>query len=85
MVSWQVPNLSTGSRPDFNNDLGADSNSGPVLSPGVYLSHNGPSLGHSNLVSNEVYICSGLLFMICGYYIWPRAPCLISIMAQEII
>ena len=38
MVSWQVPHLSTGSRPDFNNDLGADSNSGPVLGPGVYLS-----------------------------------------------
>ena len=33
MVSWQVPHLSTGSRPDFNNDLGADSNSGPVLGP----------------------------------------------------
>ena len=38
MVSWQVPHLSTGSRPDFNNDLGADSNSGPVLGPSVYLS-----------------------------------------------
>ena len=38
MVSWQVPHLSTGSRPDYNNDLGADSNSGPVLGPGVYLS-----------------------------------------------
>ena len=37
MVSWQVPHLSTGSRPDFNNDPGADSNSGPVLGPGVYL------------------------------------------------
>ena len=24
MVSWQVPHLSMGSRPDFNNDLGAD-------------------------------------------------------------
>ena len=30
--------LSTGSRPDFNNDLGADSNSGPVLGPGINLS-----------------------------------------------
>ena len=37
MVSWQVPHLSTGSRSDFNNDLGADSNNGPVLGPGVYL------------------------------------------------
>ena len=33
MVSWQVPHLSTGSRPDFNNDLGADSNSGPFWVP----------------------------------------------------
>ena len=24
---------------DFNNDLGADSNSGPVLGPGVYLNN----------------------------------------------
>ena len=38
LVSWQVPFLSTGSRPDFNNDLGADSNSDPLLGPGVYLS-----------------------------------------------
>ena len=30
--------LSMGSRPDFNNDLGADSNNGPVLGPGVHLS-----------------------------------------------
>ena len=57
MVSCQVPHLSTGSRPDFNNDLGADSNSGPVL-------------GHSNLVSNEVYICSGLLFMISWWLLY---------------
>ena len=27
-------------------------------------SNNGPSLGHSNLVSDEVYICSGHLLMI---------------------
>ena len=38
IVFWQVSHLSTGSRPDFNNDLGADLNSGPVLGPGVYLS-----------------------------------------------
>ena len=38
MASWQVPHLSMSSRPDFNNDLGADSNSGPVLGPSVYLS-----------------------------------------------
>ena len=27
-------------------------------------SNNDPSLGHSNLVSNEAYICLGLLFTI---------------------
>ena len=69
MVSWQVPHLSTGSRPDFNNEIGADSNSGPR-----HLfksnSNNGPSLGHSNLVLNEVYICSGLLFMISWWLLY---------------
>ena len=38
MVSWWVPYLPKGCRPDFNNGLGGDSNSGPVLPPGVYLS-----------------------------------------------
>ena len=38
MVSWWVPYLPKGCRPDFNNGLGGDSNSGPVLAPGVYLS-----------------------------------------------
>ena len=73
MVSWQMPHLSTGSRPDFNNDLGADSNSGPVLGPGIHLSlnsNNDLSLGHSNLVSNEVYICSGLLFTISWWLLY---------------
>ena len=37
-VSWWVPYLPKGCRPDFNNGLGGDSNSGPVLAPGVYLS-----------------------------------------------
>ena len=38
MVSWWVPYLPKGCRPDFNNGLGGDSNSGPILAPGVYLS-----------------------------------------------
>ena len=38
MVSWWVPYLPKGCRPDFNNGLGGDSNSGHVLAPGVYLS-----------------------------------------------
>ena len=71
MVSWWAPYLPKGCRPDFNNGLVGDSNSGPVLAPGIYLSptlNNGPSPGHPNLVSDEVYICSSLLFMI----FWPR-------------
>ena len=38
MVSWQVPYLAKGCRPDFNNGLRGDSNSGPILAPSVYLS-----------------------------------------------
>ena len=33
-----MPYLPKGCRPDFNNGLGGDSNSGPVLASGVYLS-----------------------------------------------
>ena len=89
MVSWQVPHLSMGSRPDFNNDPGADSDSGPILGPGVYLSLTQimtppwatPILCQMKYTSVQV---SCLQFPV-GYYIWPRAPCLISIMAQEMI
>ena len=35
MVSWQVPYLVMGCRPDFNNGLIDDSNSGPILAPGI--------------------------------------------------
>ena len=38
MVAWWVPYLPKGCRPDFNNCLVGDSNSGPVLAPSVYLS-----------------------------------------------
>ena len=33
-----MPYLNKGCRPAFNNGLGGDSNSGPVLAPSVYLS-----------------------------------------------
>ena len=72
MVSWQVPYLSKGSRPDFNDGLGGDSNSSPVLAPQrlfEFEPNNGPSLGHSNLVSDKVYICSGL-FMISWWLLY---------------
>ena len=51
MVSWQVPYLAKGCRPDFNNGLGADLNSGPNLTPRHLFTsnlNNGPSPGHSN-------------------------------------
>ena len=38
MVSWWMPYLPKGCRPDFNNGLVGDSNSGAVWPPGVYLS-----------------------------------------------
>ena len=38
MVSWWVPYLPKGCRPDFNNGPGGDLNSGPILALGVYLS-----------------------------------------------
>ena len=56
-----------GCRPDFSNGLGGDSNSGPILGPQRLFepdSNNDPSPGHSNLVSDEVYICLSLLLMI---------------------
>ena len=47
MDSWRVPYLPKGCRPDFNN------NNGPVRLF-EFDSNNGPSPGHSNLVSDEV-------------------------------
>ena len=38
MDSWWMPYLPKSCRSDFNNGLGGDSNSDPVLAPGVYLS-----------------------------------------------
>ena len=54
MVSWQVPCLAKGCRPDFNNGLRSDSNSGPILALRRLFesdSNNGPSPGHLNLAS----------------------------------
>ena len=59
MISWWVPYLPKGYRPDFNNGPGGDSNSGPVLGPQHSFesdSNNVPSPGHSNLVSDEVHL-----------------------------
>ena len=48
MVSWQVPHLAKGCRPDFNDGLRGDSNSGPILALRCLFefdSNNGPSPG----------------------------------------
>ena len=38
MASWQGPYLVKGCRPDFNNGLRGDANSGPIPPPCVYES-----------------------------------------------
>ena len=65
-----------------------DSNSGPVSAPGVYLSPTQimtppratPILCQIKYTSVQV----SYLWFPGGYHIWPRAPCLTSIVAQEI-
>ena len=64
MVSWWVPYLSKRCMPDFNNSPGGDLNSDPVLTPGNYLSLTrimAPTW--VTLGKDDVYICSGLIFM----------------------
>ena len=57
MASWWVLHLPEGCRPDFNNGPGGDSNSGLVLPQHLFESNsNNAPPGHSNLVSDEVYI-----------------------------
>ena len=66
--SWftLVPYLAKGLRPDINNGPGV-TRIVPTFWPQHLLKfnlNNGPSPGHSSLVSDEVYICSSLLLMI---------------------
>ena len=83
-----MPYLAKSRRADFNNGLEGDSNSGPILAPWRLFEsdpNNGPSPGHFNLVSDEVYICSGLLLMVSWKVpYWPRAASLTSIMAWKL-
>ena len=87
MASWWVPYLPKGCRPDFNNGPGGDSNCCFVLSPRRLFesdSDNGPFPRHSNIVSDEVYICSSLPLMISWRLPYlAKGPRLTSIMAQE--
>ena len=83
--SWWVPDLPKGCRPDFNNGLGGDSNSGPVLVPSVYLSSTRimaplqaiPILCQIEYTSVHV----SCLWFPGGCHICPRAAGLTSIMA----
>ena len=87
LMVWWVPYLNKGHRPYFNNGLGGDSNSGPILAPWLLFesdSNNGPSPSHSNLVSVEVYICSGILLRVSWLLPYvTKGPRLTSTMAQE--
>ena len=88
MVSWQVPYLAKGCRPDFNNGLRDDTNSGPILALRrlfEFDSNNGPSPGHLNLVSDgAASVHVSYLWFAGRCHIWPRAAGLISIMASEV-
>ena len=67
MISWWLPYLAKGPMPDFNSGPENDSNSGCILALQRLFESNlnsSPSLSHSNLVSDRVYICSGLLLMV---------------------
>ena len=87
MVFW-VPYLNKGYMPEFNNGLGGDSNSGPVLAPVVYLSPTRimappratPVLCEMQNTSVQV----SYLWFPGGCHICPRAAGLTSIMAQEL-
>ena len=88
MVSWQLPYLAKGCRPDFNNDLRGDSNSVPILAPWrlfEYDWNNGPSPGHLNFVSDgATSVHVSYLWFPGSCHIWPRAAGLNSIMASEV-
>ena len=66
MVSWQVPYLAKACRLDFNNGLRGDSNSGPILAPGVHssLTQITASSRPSQSCVRWSYICSCLLLLV---------------------
>ena len=80
--------LAKGCRPDFNNGLKGDSNSGLILALGVYsslVSNNSPSPGRLNLVSDgATSVHVSYLWFPGSCHIWPRAAGLTSIMASEV-
>ena len=85
MVSWQVPYLPKSRKPDFNDGLGGDSNSGPILAPGVYLSKAqimSPPLATPILCQmKHTSVQVSYLWFPSGYHICPRTAGLTSITA----
>ena len=78
MISWWLPYLAKGPTPYLNSGQGNDSNIGSILAiQHLFESNlnNSPSPSHSNLVSDGIYICSGLSKDCAG---------LTSIMAWEV-
>ena len=83
-----MPYLAKGCRPDFNNGLRGDSNSGPILPPRRLFksdSNNGPSPGHLNLVSDRATsVHVSYLWFPGRCHIWPRSAGPTSIMGSEV-
>ena len=78
MISWWVSYLNNCCPSDFHNGLGGDSNSGPILASGVYVSTTRkmappqatPTLYQMKYTSVQV----SYLWFPGGYHIWQRAP-----------
>ena len=82
LVSWQGLYLAKSCRPDFINSLRGDSNSGPILAPGIYWSLTG-IMAPPQAISILSYICSCLLLMV-SWQVQPRPAGLTSIMASAV-
>ena len=67
MISWLLTYLAKGPTPDFNSGPGNNPNIGCILALQRLFKfnlNNSPSPSHSNLASDGVYICSGLLLVV---------------------
>ena len=88
---WWVPCPSKGSRLDFNNDPEMTWIVAAFWKPWRLFEidlYNGPSQAIPTLCMCQMEYTSiqlSYLWFPGGYHIWPRAPCLTSIMAQEMI
>ena len=78
MISWLLPYLAKASTPDFNYGPENDSNSDCILALqrlNEFDLNGGHSPRYSNLVSDGVYICSGLLLMVSWWVPYPPKGC----------